>query len=137
MVWLIVVTFLFYSLNVTGFNVRGFVLVGNSCIKDEPIDLVFWVPYLGAVVTFIFAPHIGQWILLGLFIFISVVFFFSTYRYWIWPNKDKIARYNKHFSHTHRIIKPKENVLVPDTFHIAIFSLFFINLIAMIVYIIA
>lgn len=90
MTWLIVISFLFYSLNVTGFRIKRFVLT-TSCLKDEPIDLVFWVPYAAAVVTFIFAPNVGQWMLLGLLLFIQVVFSYSTYRYWLKPNRKKIA----------------------------------------------
>ena len=132
--WLVIISFLFYSLNITGFKVKNFVLA-TSCLKDEPIDIVFWVPYGASVVTFIFAPHIGQWLLLGIFLFFHIVCFFSTYKYWIWPREKKTASYNRYFSHTHHIIKPRENILVPDTFHIAIFSMFFVNLIAMTIYI--
>ena len=59
MIWLVVGTFLFYSLNVTGFRVRGFVLV-ESCIKTEPVDMVFWVPYCASVIVFYFRPNVGQ-----------------------------------------------------------------------------
>ena len=136
MTWLIVISFLFYSLIVTGFKIKNFTLV-TSCIKDEPIDLVFWVPYAASVVTFVFAPQVGQWLLLGLFIFVHVIFSFSTYRYWFKPNEKKIASYNDFFSDTHHIIKPREDVLVPDTFHIAVFLMFAVNLIAMIIYILS
>ena len=132
--WLIILSFLFYSLNVTGFRVKNFVLV-TSCLKDELIDMMFWVPYCAAVVTFSFAPNIGQWILLSILVFFQVVCFFSTYKYWIWPNEKKITNYHQHFSHTHHIIKPREEILTPDTFHIIIFSLLFVNLVAIILYI--
>jgi len=133
--WLIVISFLFYSLNVTGFRIKKFVFV-TSCLKDEPVDLVFWVPYCAFVITFIFAPHIGQWLLLGAFLFFHLVCFFSTYRYWVKPDEKKIASYNQYFSHTHHIVKPRSNVLIPDTFHICIFSMFFVNLVAIVIYII-
>ena len=110
-----------------------FILV-HSCLKDEPIDLVFWVPYTVFVITFIFAPHIGQWLLLAAFLFIHAICFSSTYKYWIWPNQKKIQSYNRHFADTHHIIKPSDTVLIPDTFHIMIFSMFFINLIAIVIY---
>lgn len=135
MTWLVAISFLFYSLNVTGFRVGNFILV-TSCLKDEPVDLVFWVPYAAAVVTFVFVPHIGQWILLGIFLFFHIICFSSTYRYWLWPNEKKIASYNHYFSHTHHIIKPRNDVLIPDTFHITIFSMFLVNLIAILIYII-
>jgi len=134
--WLIILSFLFYSLNVTGFRVKTFVLV-TSYLKDEPIDMVFWAPYCAAVITFSLAPNIGQWILLGIFVFFHVVCFFTSYKYWIWPSEKKITGYHRHFSHTHHIIKPREEILTPDTFHITIFSLLFVNLVAIILNILA
>jgi len=133
MKWFFVATFLIYSLNVTGFRLGKFVLCG-SCVKDEPIDLVFYFPYAAAVVTFWFASHIGQWLLLGLFALFHVVCFFSTYKYCLWPDEDKIKRYNLHFAHTHHIIKPSQRVLVPDTFHMMLFVKFFVNLITIVIY---
>jgi len=135
MIYLLVFSYIFYSLNITGFKIKNFVLA-TSCLKDEPIDLAFWVPYTAAVVTFIFAPNVGRWLLFGIFTFFHVVCFYSTYKYWIWKNNKKANDYNRHFSHTHHIIKPRENVLTPDTFHLIIFSLMLINLIAIIIYLI-
>lgn len=134
MQWFVVISFLVYSLNITGLKVKN-VVFATSCLKDEPIDLVFWVPYGASVVTFIFAPHIGQWLLLGLLLFFQIVCFFSTYKFWIWPSEKKNARYNRYFAHTHHIIKPREDILVPDTFHITIFLLLFVNLVGMGIYI--
>jgi hypothetical protein len=74
MIWFVIFCFLFYSLNITGFKIKNFVLA-KSCLIDEPIDLVFWVPYAASVVTFIFAPSVGQWMLLGVFIFFHIVCF--------------------------------------------------------------
>jgi len=104
-------------------------------MKDEPVDLVFWIPYAASVITFIIIPHVGQWFLLGVFLLFHVVCFFSTYKYWIWSNEEKTVSYHRHFSHTHHIIKVREKILVPDTFHIIVFSLLFINLIATILFI--
>jgi len=132
--YFIVISFLFYSLNITGFKIKRFVLV-TSCIKDEPIDFVFWIPYVASVITFLLIPGIGQWLLLGLFVFFHLICFLSTYKYWIWPSEKKISEYNKHFSHTHHIIKPRDKVLIPDTFHISVFLLMFVNLVVMIIYI--
>ena len=134
MYWLLVFCYLFYSLNITGFKIKSFTLT-TSCLKDEPIDLVFWIPYTASIIIFYFVPNIGQWLLLGIFIFFHLVCFFSTYKYWIWSSEKKIASYNEYFSHTHHIIKSSENFLIPDTFHIITFSLMFINLFIMIMYI--
>ena len=134
MIWFVIFCFLFYSLNITGFKIKNFVLA-KSCLTDEPIDLVFWVPYAASVVTFIFAPSVGQWMLLGIFIFFHIACFFTTYKYWIWPSDEKTSSYHSHFSETHHIFKVKEKILTPDTFHIGIFTLLGVNLIAIIVYI--
>jgi len=134
MIWLIVISFLFYSLNVTGFRIGRFVLC-TSCIKDEPIDLVFWVLYGASVVAFIFAPNVGQWMLLGVFILFHAVQVIFTYRFWVFPKQAKIDSYNKYFAHTHHIIKPSDKALIPDTFHIMLFVMFFVNLVAIIIHI--
>jgi hypothetical protein len=34
------ITFMVYTLNITGFSFKKFVLV-ESCVKDEPIDIAF------------------------------------------------------------------------------------------------
>ena len=133
--WYFVATFLIYTLNVTGFRIGKFMLC-TSCLKDEPIDLVFWVPYGAFVTAFWFAPHIGQWLLLGTFILFHAVQFIFTYKYWIWPDEKKIESYNRHFARQHHIIKPRDDVLVPDTFHLLLFAKFFVNLVVIIIYII-
>jgi len=133
MAWLFVFSFLFYSLNITGFRIKGFVLC-TSCLKGEPIDLIYWVIYGASVATFLFAPQIGQWMLLLIFVLFHVVQAIFTYRFWIWPNQKKIDGYNRFFANTHHIIKASNTALVPDTFHIILFLMFFVNLIAIIVY---
>ena len=138
--WLIVISFLFYTLNITGFRVGRFLLC-TSCLKDEPIDLIFWVMYGASAVTFLFAPNVGQWLLLGVFFLFHVIQIVFTYKFWFVRDKDrirsKVAGYNRFFSHTHHIIKPQENILIPDTFHILLFVMFFVNLTAVVIYILA
>jgi len=134
--WYLLITFLIHFINVTGFRIGNFKFAG-SCIKDEPVDLFFHALYAGGVTAFWLWPNIGQWIMLGLFILANVIFFIFNYRYWIWPNEKKIAGYNRNFSDTHHIIKPRADVLVPDTFHILLFIKFFVDLIAITLYIIA
>ena len=62
-----------------------------------------------------------------------------TYKYWFIRDKEKVSRkikgYNNHFAHTYHIIKPRDDVLIPDTFHIILFLLFFINVVAVVVHI--
>ena len=129
MLWLTIFTFLFYSLIVTGFKVKNFVLVDGSCIKTEPIDLAFWIPYSIAVLIFYFKPDIGQWILLCLYVLGIVVLSFNTFKYTIFPDERKIKGYNKCFEKTHHIIKPTDKRLIPDTFHITLYVLLYISLV--------
>jgi len=132
----IIASFLFYSLNITGFKIGKFHLA-TSCLKDEPIDLVFYIPYAIGVVLFLIKPDIAAWILLFLFVFIQIIFYTSTYKYWLKPNLDKIRSYNAYFAETHHIIKAQENRLVPDTFHLSIFLMFWVNLFLIIFYLIS
>lgn len=133
--WLISITFLFYSLNVTGFKIKDFVLVDGSCLKNEPIDMVFWIPYLGGVITFWIRPDIAQWVLLGFFILVALTLFFTTVKFMIWQNENKIRSYNKFFERTHHIIKPSDTRLIPDTFHLALLVLIPVNLVGILLYI--
>ena len=134
MIWFFLVSFLIYSLNITGFRVKGFCLA-ESCIKDEPQDIPFWALYAASIVMMFVNPAVGQWMLLGFFILGTIVLFFTTVKYMIFPNENKIKGYNKYFSKTHHIIKPSDTKLVPDTFHIALLALVPSNLIMVIIYI--
>jgi hypothetical protein len=131
---LIIGTFLFYSLIMTGFRIKNFCLV-ESCIKTEPQDIPFWVLYLASVITFILRPGIGQWMILGFFALGLLTLFLTTIRFMIWPNEKKIKGYNQYFANTHHILKPSETRLIPDTFHLILLALVVINLTAIIVYI--
>ena len=134
--WFIILFFVFYSLNVTGFKIGNFWLC-DSCVKDEPIDIAFWIIYLTGVIAFVIAPAVGQWILLGTFVLFHLVQFIFTYRFWLKKDLRKIASYNHYFSKYHRVIKDREDVLVPDTFHICLFIGFLISLIHIIFIILA
>ncbi|MCL2500748.1 MAG: hypothetical protein FWE90_10525 [Defluviitaleaceae bacterium] len=133
--WLILISFLFYSLNVTGFNVKNFVLV-ESCIKTEPLDMAYWAPYLACLIAFWIWPDTAQWILLGFFSLSALILFLTTVRFMIWPNERKIRGYNQYFKSTHHIIKPSDTKLIPDTFHLILLVLVPVNLIGIIIYII-
>ena len=126
--WFIILFFIFYSLNVTGFKIGSFYLC-DSCLKDEPIDMGFWILYLGGVITFILVPTVGQWILLGVFVLFHVVQWIFTYRFWFKKDPNKIKSYNDYFAKYHHMIKARADVLVPDTFHICLFTGFLISLI--------
>ncbi|MCL1996584.1 MAG: hypothetical protein FWG63_10290 [Defluviitaleaceae bacterium] len=132
--WLVLSTFLFYSLNVTGFKIKDFILV-ESCLKNEPIDMVFWVPYLVSVIVFWIWPGMGQWFMLGFMSLGTLVLFMTTVKHMIWPSKKKIKGYNEFFSKTHHIIKPSDTKLIPDTFHLILLFLVPLNLTGIVVYI--
>ncbi|MCL1997973.1 MAG: hypothetical protein FWG65_04315 [Turicibacter sp.] len=132
--WLVLGTFLFYSLNVTGFKIGNFILI-ESCLKDEPIDMVFWVPYLSFVIAFWIWPDVGQWLLLGMMSLGVFTLFMTTLRFIIWPDERKIKGYNETFAKTHHIIKPSEARLIPDTWHLILLILLPVNLVGILVYI--
>ena len=133
--WFIILFFVFYSLNLTGFKIGNFWLC-DSCLKDEPIDVVFWIIYLIGVITFIALPSVGQWILLGIFVLFHAVQWIFTYRFWVKTDQPKITSYNNYFAKYHHIIKIRPDVLVPDTFHICLFLGFLANLIYIVLVII-
>lgn len=132
---LLLVTFAIYTLNITGFAVGRFVLC-ESCLKDEPVDIIFWLIFGAAIVLFRLYPSIGQYVLLGFFLLSIAVQYHFTFRYLYRPDANKIASYNKYFAHTHHIIPASGERLIPDTYHILLFALLFLNLVAIILYII-
>ncbi len=134
MLWLIIPSFLFYSLNMTGFKIKDFILVDGSCIKGEPQDIPFWIVYAVSVCLFIFAQDIGRWVLLGFFILGAFTMTMTTIRFIIFPNDKKTKAYNEYFKTSHHIIKPSTKRLIPDTWHLGLLFLVFLNLISLLVY---
>lgn len=123
----LIFTFAFYTLNLTGFSIKRFVLA-ESCIKDEPIDIVFWLAFGIALVLFIVTPGIGKFVIFGLMLTGFCIQYYFTFRFFFKPNENKIAGYNKCFEKTHHIIPPSSKKLIPDTFHLSLFALLIINL---------
>ena len=136
--WLFITSFGIYTLVLTGFRIGSFVLA-SRWVKGEWAELIFWSLFGTSTVVFVFVPAVGQWMLLTLFALFKFGQFFMTYKYWFIRDKEKVCRkvkgYNNHFAHTHHIIKPRDDMLIPDTFHIMLFLLFFINLVAVVVHI--
>ena len=123
---MLIITFVVYSLNITGFSYKKFVLV-ESCLKDEPIDIVFWVAYGISLFLFIIAPDIGKYAIFMFMLLGMCVQSYFTFRYFFHPDLKKIKGYNKCFERTHHIIPPSEKRLIPDTYHIVIFILLMVN----------
>lgn len=136
--WLVIISFVIYTLVITGFRV-GSSVFASRWVKGEWAELIFWTLFALFTVIFLFIPIVGRWMLLFLFSAFNFGQFFMTYKYWFIRDKErvrkKVAGYNKYFAHTHHIIKPRDDILVPDTFHIMLFLMFFINFIAMVVHI--
>jgi len=137
--WLIIISFCIYTLIITGFRIGSFVLT-SRWVKGEWAELIYWTLFGTSTIVFLLIPDMGQWMLLLLFTLFNFGQMSMTYKYWFIHNKERIRKkvegYNKCFAHTHHVIKPRVDVLIPDTFHIILFIMFFINLIAMVVYII-
>ena len=130
---ILIITFMVYTLNITGFSVKNFVLV-ESCIKDEPIDLLFWVVYGISLLLFILSPNIGQYTTFAFILLCLGVQYHFTFRFFFRPDLKKIKGYNQFFERTHHIIRPSEQRLIPDTYHIILFLLLMINFVNMSIY---
>jgi hypothetical protein len=127
------ITFMVYTLNITGFSFKKFVLL-ESCVKDEPIDIAFWLIYAISLILFIFIPEIGKYTIFNfLFLCICGQYYF-TFRYFFKPDPKKIEGYNNYFKENHHIILPSEKRLIPDTYHIIIFTLLIVNFLNTIIY---
>ncbi|MDR2506037.1 MAG: hypothetical protein LBD16_08045 [Oscillospiraceae bacterium] len=137
MVVLLAVSFAFYSLNMTGFRVKNFILV-ESCVKTEPIDIPFWILFALCLGLFVFAPNIGKYAVLGYMTFGCITMYFNHVRYMVFGcGERKLKGYNECFGNTHHIIKQSDTRLVPDTFHLALTAMVFVNLIGILIYILA
>lgn len=130
---LIVMLLIWFSFDITGLRI-GKVIFAESCLKDEPLDVIWWVIFLGSVVLRFISHSIGFYVMMivVLALWLTIQYYF-TFRYIIFPESNKIQGYNKFFLNTHHVIEPSEKILVPDTYHIVLFGLIIMSFIATII----
>lgn len=125
---LIFILFFWFTLDIVGMKIGHFYLV-ESAIKDEPIDIVWWVIFILCFILFIIKDKIGKYILLS-FISIWCVIQYSMYL----KSPKRIESYNSFFKETHHIISPSSNFLIKDTYHIFLDLLLFTVLLSLIIF---
>ncbi|OOM15899.1 hypothetical protein [Clostridium saccharobutylicum] len=127
---LVSVLFFWFTLDVLGMKIGKFYLV-ESAIKDEPIDIIWWVIFIICFIIFIVKDKVGKYVLLS-FVSFWCVIQYSMY----FKSPKKIESYNTFFKETHHIISPSNNFLIKDTYHIFLDLFLFLVLINLIIFII-
>jgi hypothetical protein len=127
---LISVLLFWFTLDILGMKIGNFYLV-ESAIKDEPIDIIWWVIFVICFIIFIMKDKAGKYILLS---FVSIWCFIQYSMYFKSPKQ--IENYNRFFKETHHIISTSDKFLVKDTYHIFLDLLLFVVLINLIIFIV-
>ncbi|MCB2308720.1 hypothetical protein LGL08_19560 [Clostridium estertheticum] len=127
---LISVLLFWFTLDILGMKIGNFYLV-ESAIKDEPIDIIWWVIFVICFIVFIMKDKVGKYILLS---FVSIWCFIQYSMYFKSPKR--IEDYNRFFKETHHIISTSNNFLIKDTYHIFLDLFLFVVLINLIIFIV-
>ena len=122
------VLFFWFTLDISGVKIGNFYLV-ESAIKDEPIDIIWWVIFIICFIIFIAKDNIGKYILLS---FVSIWCFIQYSMYF--TSEKRIDRYNSFFKETHHIISSSNKFLIKDTYHIFLDLFLFVVLINLIAF---
>jgi len=122
---------LWFSLDITGFSAGKNIFV-VSAIIDEPIDILWWFIFIICFISFIAKERIGKY---AMFAFL-LCWGFIQFPIWFNQNSENILSYNNFFASTHHIIKPSNEQLIKDTYHIILDILILTGLINIIVYIV-
>jgi len=112
--------FIWFTLDMSGLT------IGNSTLVEKAwnsADGIFWLIFLIGIILFISKQNIGRIYLSSFYGLWFLMQYILTGHYIIFPNLSKIESYNRYFENTHHIIKPSSTVLVPDTYHIVLFTL--------------
>ncbi|OPJ61143.1 hypothetical protein [Clostridium chromiireducens] len=125
---LVSVLFFWFTLDILGMKIGNFYLV-ESAIRDEPIDIIWWVIFVICFIIFIVKDKIGKYILL------SFVSFWCLIQYSMYfKSQKRIESYNSFFKETHHIISPSSQFLIKDTYHIFLDLFLFIVLINLVIF---
>ena len=127
---LVSVLFFWFTLDIVGVKIGNFYLV-ESAIKDEPIDIIWWVIFLICFIIFIVKDKVGKYVLLS-FVSLWCLIQYSMY----FKSPKRIESYNGFFKETNHIISPSNNFLIKDTYHIFLDLFLFVVLISLIIFIV-
>jgi hypothetical protein len=127
---LVAVLFFWFTLDILGMKIGNFYLV-ESAIKNEPIDIIWWVIFLICFIMFVVKDKVGKYVLLAFISFWSLIQYSMYFK-----SSKRIESYNSFFKETHHIISPSNEFLIKDTYHIFLDLFLFIVLIKLIIFII-
>ncbi len=117
--------YFWFTLDMTGASVSGKVIVESAFLSE---DGIFWLLYTFLMFNFIKKKEKSTLHLMLLYCFWAILQSIMTIRFILFPDLAKIEGYNEHFINTYHIIAPRTDMLIPDFYHIVLFTLIFINL---------
>ena len=129
----LVALFIWFTFILTGLKVGGHILCTSSIKNKEKPEIIMWSILLLLLPIYFFLGAIGKIAMLIYLLLWFVVQWFLTIRFIFLPKINKVKGYNKYFEKTHHIIKPSEKKLIPDTYHIVLFTLIFLCIVMIII----
>ncbi|MBE9467735.1 MAG: hypothetical protein IMY72_05350 [Bacteroidetes bacterium] len=132
--FIILLLFVWFSLDMTGFSFANITLVESAW---NQVDGLWWLIFLTLFILFIFKEKFGKY-LLSIFILMWIIIQFNCHWYHtiFGTSVEKINSYNQYFRNTLHVISSSEKILIPDLYHIILHLLILISLIILIRYII-
>ena len=130
---LLVILFVWFTLILTGIKIGKYTLCWSSIKEREKPEIIMWLVFLVLIFLYVIFPIAGNIAMILFLLMWIIAQWFMTLQYIFFPNEKKIKGYNKYFEDMHHIIKPSEKRLVPDTYHIVLFALIIICIIATII----
>ena len=133
-VYTLVLLFIWFSLDMTGFSIGDFTLVEAAW---NSIDGVWWIIFLILSTLFILKEKIGKYLLSVFVLLWAVIQFYSHWYYTLFGASEKtINSYNQYFKETYHIIPSSKEILIPDFYHIVLHILILTTLFSLLLFII-
>jgi hypothetical protein len=113
---LMILLFIWFTLDITGFKIGSFVLVESPGLMS--FDFFWWI--LLCVCLFLYHKKQALYLISFLVMWLFVQFSSHWYYTLFGASEKKLAGYNNYFSNTHHIFGMSETTLIPDTYHIVL-----------------
>ena len=133
-VYTLVILFIWFSLDMTGFSIGDFTLVEPAW---NSIDGVWWIVFLILSILFVLKEKIGKYLLSIFLLLWAAIQFYSHWYYTLFgASEEKIDSYNQYFKETYQIIPSTKEILIPDFYHIVLHILILTTLFSLVLFII-
>ena len=125
---------LWFTLDITGFNLGQFSLVESPGILS--VDTAWWILFVAFSILFFLKEKQGKYVLSTFLAAWAIIQYTSHWNYTIFGvTEKKLIGYNEYFANTFHVIPSSNSTLIPDLYHIILHILIITLLILVIVYI--